>query len=375
MANPGQEDTDGDGQGDACDSTPGGGGSGGGGGNGGGGGSPGGQPPPADSPPVADFVYKASSPTVRRAVWLNGASSTAAPGRSIVSYAWDLTSDGRFDYVAGGRTPAISTTVRNPGRYTATLAVTDSAGQRDTFSQPYSVGRANTNVGSFTSFEQPASGPNQADRPGCMKTIAFAIVEVNGRGGSSQCFKIAYALPRSNVGRLFGARRSGGPGRQDTRQNQGRRPCRDRRTSGGQRLAGAAPVQLHDPLRAIPRPGQPGQGQSGSPAAGRHASQARRGQLRLQRAEQRQRAPAAAHHGFAPQVRRAQPGRSGGRIAEEDRADPSGRARARAHPAQLPLRLHWKSHPGPDEVRCEQHREPAGLPAPASRCPLPMSVR
>ena len=110
------------------------------------------------------------------AVWFNGKSSTAATGRSIVSYAWDLTSDGKFDYVAGGSAPAISTTIRRPGNYTATLTVIDSAGESDSFSQPYTVGRNNDNRGpSFTTFEQPASGSNQADRPGCVKTVSLVF--------------------------------------------------------------------------------------------------------------------------------------------------------------------------------------------------------
>ena len=93
------------------------------------------------------------------AIWLNAKSSTAATGRSIVSYAWDLQNDGRLDYVAPGNAPAISTTVRKPGNYTASLTVTDSAGESDTFTQPYSVGKKNDNKGpSFTTFEQPASG-------------------------------------------------------------------------------------------------------------------------------------------------------------------------------------------------------------------------
>ena len=61
-----------------------------------------GQQPPPGSPPFAEFTSKSRSPTMAGAIWLNGKSSTAAAGRSIVSYAWDLTSDGKFDFVAGG---------------------------------------------------------------------------------------------------------------------------------------------------------------------------------------------------------------------------------------------------------------------------------
>lgn len=130
------------------------------------------------------------------AIWLNGKGSTAAAGRSIVSYAWDLTSDGRFDHVAPGNAPAISTTIRRPGNYTATLTVIDSAGESDSVSQPYSVGRRDDNKGpSFTTFEQPASGANQADRPGCVKTVSFGVIEANARGGPNQCFQVEYDRP------------------------------------------------------------------------------------------------------------------------------------------------------------------------------------
>lgn len=186
VSNPGQEDNDGDGQGNACDATP----------DGSGGGGGGGGHPPTSSPPIAEFGSKSRSPTMPGAVWFNGKSSTAATGRSIVSYAWDLTSDGKFDYVAGGSAPAISTTIRRPGNYTATLTVIDSAGESDSFSQPYTVGRNNDNRGpSFTTFEQPASGSNQADRPGCVKTVSFGIIEANARGGPNQCFQVDFATP------------------------------------------------------------------------------------------------------------------------------------------------------------------------------------
>jgi len=182
VSNPAQADADSDGIGDACDSTPGG---------GGGGGS---------SPPIAEFAYKSRSPTLGRTVYLNGRGSTAATGRSIVSYAWDLTSDGRFDFVAPGNSPAISTTIRKAGSYRATLTVIDSAGESDTVSQPYTVGKRDTNRGpSFTTFEQPAGGSNQADRPGCVKTVAFGIVEVNGRGGPNQCFRLEFTSPDQHV--------------------------------------------------------------------------------------------------------------------------------------------------------------------------------
>jgi hypothetical protein len=188
VANPGQENNDGDSQGNACDATP----------NGPGGG--GGHQPPPGSPPIAEFTSKSRSPTMGGAIWLNGARSTAATGRSIVSYAWDLTSDGTFDFVSGGNAPAISTTIRRAGSYTATLTVIDSAGQSDSFTQPYRVGPNNDNRGpSFTTFEQPADGPNQASTPGCVKTVIFGVVDANARGGPNQCFRVEYDRPGQRI--------------------------------------------------------------------------------------------------------------------------------------------------------------------------------
>ena len=70
---------------------------------------------------AADFTVSALGPL--RMFQFNGSSSTAAPGRSIVSYAWTF-SDGHAE-----NGPIIDHDFGAPGTYFVTLTVTDDIGQ------------------------------------------------------------------------------------------------------------------------------------------------------------------------------------------------------------------------------------------------------
>jgi PKD repeat protein len=88
---------------------------------------------PVSSPTTASFTISPVSPEVGQAVTFNAAASTPAPGRTIVSYAWDFGDQS----VASGERP--THTYTRAGVYVVTLVVTDSQGQKATASQPATV--------------------------------------------------------------------------------------------------------------------------------------------------------------------------------------------------------------------------------------------
>lgn len=87
--------------------------------------------------PTAAFVFSPTNPQINQAVNFNGSGSTAAPGRRIVSYAWDF-GDGS-GLSAPGASPTISRVYSLPRTYTVTLVVTDDAGRTGAISQTVDV--------------------------------------------------------------------------------------------------------------------------------------------------------------------------------------------------------------------------------------------
>ena len=141
-------------------------------------------------PPTARFI-SGKSRSLRRATWMSALDSTTDPSLKVSKYQWDFTGDGRFDATCGDEAPAVSRPFRRAGNYPVTLQVTDTAGQQSKVEQLVTVGTAeiNRSAKKVNTCEAPL-GPNQPDTPGCVKTFAFGIVEVNGRGGADQCFKV-----------------------------------------------------------------------------------------------------------------------------------------------------------------------------------------
>lgn len=88
---------------------------------------------PVTNPTAASFTVSPASPTVGQVVTFNAAGSTPAPGRTIVSYAWDFGDQS----VASGERP--THTYTQAAAFVVTLVVTDSQGQRATTSQPVVV--------------------------------------------------------------------------------------------------------------------------------------------------------------------------------------------------------------------------------------------
>ena len=83
---------------------------------------------PANQPPVAVAAAEPATGPVPLAVRFSAAGSRDPDPGEVLSYAWDFTSDGTIDATG----PAAAFTYTSPGRYTATLTVTDPQGMRHT---------------------------------------------------------------------------------------------------------------------------------------------------------------------------------------------------------------------------------------------------
>ena len=105
------------------------------------------------SAPKAAFVFSPSTPVVGQPVTFDASSSAAAPGRSIVSYAWtwdDGTSPG-----GGVNTVHTFGTAKT---YNVRLIVTDDIGQTGTVTNPVTVGAAQPEANFVFSPTDPAVG-------------------------------------------------------------------------------------------------------------------------------------------------------------------------------------------------------------------------
>jgi PKD repeat protein len=102
--------------------------------------------------PTAAFAVSPSSPKVNDQVFFNAGLSTAAPGRSIVSYKWDYGS-GRQD--SGVLVWQIYT---QPGDYTVVLTVTDDAGRTGSTTKTVTVGGAGITAAFTITPTAPTNG-------------------------------------------------------------------------------------------------------------------------------------------------------------------------------------------------------------------------
>jgi PKD repeat protein len=88
----------------------------------------------AGEAPTPDFSFSPSEPAPGQMVFFNASASRAAPGRRIVSYAWDFGSGRSASGIS------VSKGFNEPGTYVVTLNVTDDADQVGTISKSVPVG-------------------------------------------------------------------------------------------------------------------------------------------------------------------------------------------------------------------------------------------
>jgi hypothetical protein len=175
------------------------------------GGGPGPAPPPSGAPPIADYTPNGISVQLTGALSLSAQSSVAGTGASQISnYHWAITGpDKPLNFDCGGGATTMAHPFRKTGTYQVALTITDSIGQQATKVSPLTVGTTDIvpklkDPYIFACVDPPEG--QQADRPGCVKSFGFGIVDVNSRGGATDCFEI---VARINPG-IFAPRAAPG---------------------------------------------------------------------------------------------------------------------------------------------------------------------
>lgn len=166
---------------------------------------PDGVAPPVSPPPaggsIAVAVPGGVSKQLTGAVSVSAAASVASPGATFTDYHWVIEGpDKKIDFGCGPGATTMSHPFRKPGDYKVTLTVTDTLGAKATTTTALKIAGAET----VPKLKDPyvfdcetAPTTNQADRPGCVKSFGFGIVDVNSRGRPEDCFEIT---PRINPG-------------------------------------------------------------------------------------------------------------------------------------------------------------------------------
>lgn len=90
--------------------------------------------------PTAGFTFSPSSPNAGQQVTFDASSSQATGGRSIVDYAWS------FDDGSSGSGVTTTHVFTTSGTYKVALTITDSQGQKQTFTNPVTVGGGDATI-------------------------------------------------------------------------------------------------------------------------------------------------------------------------------------------------------------------------------------
>ncbi|HET9702624.1 MAG TPA: PKD domain-containing protein [Vicinamibacterales bacterium] len=147
----------------------------------------------AGTPPTAAFTFSPSPPYATQDIFLNAETSTPAPGRTIVSYAWNF-GDGR---TASGNTVVVR--YPNTGTYTVTLRVTDDASATASTSQTLTVSNPQP-VPQFTvTPSTPTAGGlvefNAANTTGPAPIATYDWNFGNGQSATGVTAQTTYAAP------------------------------------------------------------------------------------------------------------------------------------------------------------------------------------
>ncbi len=150
--------------------------------------------PPAQTGPSARIIL-GDSVKLPGATRLSGFSSAPSPGARLIDYHWAITGPTPIVDAGCGQSPVLSHPFTKTGLYTALLTVTDSTGRKATTARFIPITKLKISPRSDTqtfACENPAKGeqPSTAD---CVKSFGFSILDVNSRGGPSDCFNVVHA--------------------------------------------------------------------------------------------------------------------------------------------------------------------------------------
>jgi len=148
-------------------------------------------------PPTATVSVVSTSGTAPLSISFDGSSSTDPEGRSL-SYSWDA-----GDLSPTGSGSSFNHTYNNPGTYTATLTVTDDAGQQDSDSVQITVTAPSNTPPTLNPTASPNSGPaplavnftaNASDADGDALSYAWDF----GDGGTSSAENPSHSFAAGN---------------------------------------------------------------------------------------------------------------------------------------------------------------------------------
>jgi uncharacterized delta-60 repeat protein len=130
----------------------------------------------------------------------SGFDSTVAAGRRIINYHWQIELPKRKTFQTDcGSQSALSLSMRLPTLVTAKLIVTDSSGAQASTQQRFRpVKKLGVKPTGAFDCENPAKG-NQASTADCAKSFGTGFLDINSRGGPTDCFEIANVNPPSGA--------------------------------------------------------------------------------------------------------------------------------------------------------------------------------
>ena len=162
--------------------------------------TPGPVPPPPSSPvavPPTPHITSGGPSAKLPGGWRFGGFGSSAPlGRRIIDYHWVISILNKTVDTDCGPSPVLSIPIRAAGIYKTKLTVKDNFGATATTQRFIPITKLKIkppNGDGVFDCENPAQG-NQASRADCVKSYGFLILDVNSRGGPSDCFEISSSL-------------------------------------------------------------------------------------------------------------------------------------------------------------------------------------
>lgn len=145
--------------------------------------------------PTASFVFSPTNPVVNQRILFNAGGSTAAAGRTIVSYTWDFGND------QTGSGVNVSTTYTTVQEFLVSLTVTDDLGKKNTATRTVGIGTAGP-VANFTFLPSSPFGNQMVTFDGAGSSGTYPITKYawdfgDGTTSLGQIVQKAYAASPS----------------------------------------------------------------------------------------------------------------------------------------------------------------------------------